>query len=648
MQFEPGLSASDRVLAITTLSFDIAVLELLLPWVVGAHVVMATQDQVIDGEALRRLLAQHEITLMQGTPSTWRMLADAGWEGSNRLRALVGGEQLPRELASMLLGRCREVWNMYGPTETTVWSSCWKVDAPQRNGISLGHPIDNTTIHVLDDNQRLCPIGVPGEIYIGGTGLAEGYLDRPELTAQRFLITSGVDSVPIRLYRTGDRGRWRHDGALEHLGRLDTQVKVRGHRIELGDIESHLVRHQSIRRALVTTHESRSGDVRLIAYVVPHGRMPDAATLRSFMREHLPDYMLPQWFIPLDSIPTLPNGKTDLKRLPAPQQDGAASSVGTEPRTHIEKELAAIWRDVLQVDHVGIHDNFFDLGGHSILTVRLVTRIRTDLRRACTLPMVFRHPTIATLAAAIESASELEGNSLIALQPHGADPPLFCICGVQIYQELANRLAPDVPVYGVFVPMEMEYVSPTSSEGGRLPPVERLAAEYLTTIRARQPKGPYRLLGFSFGGVLAYEMAQQLRASGEDVSFLAILDSDVPDRRKQSRAGRLEQRLRVLKQRLGRRLKGHAHRLRASSGHAVAEARDEKYVAVMRMYSASTYSGPAMYVQAIDAVEYNPGYGWNALIAGLHSYRIPGDHLGILSPPNVDLLVAKLRLHLEK
>lgn len=646
MASEPGIEETDRVLAITTLSFDIAVLELLLPWSVGACVVMATQDQVTDAEALRGLIADHEITLMQATPSTWRMLIDAGWQGSPRLRALVGGEPLSRELAANLLLRCREVWNMYGPTETTVWSTCWRVDAPQSGGISLGHPIANTQVYVIDERWQACPIGVPGEICIGGSGLADGYFGRPELTNEKFIIADPLATgIATRLYRTGDRGRWRFDGALEHLGRLDTQVKIRGHRIELGEIEARLAQHAAVRRALVTTRQSSEGDVRLIAYVVPVDAMPDPAELRTFLRERLPDYMLPQRFIPLATIPTLPNGKTDLKRLPAPQRD--AATVAGEPTTPIERELAGIWRDVLQLARVDVHDNFFDLGGHSILTVRLVSRIRIDLRRACTLPMVFRYPTIATLAAALESASTLDENSLIPLQPLGVDPPVFCICGVQLYQEFANRFAPDMPVYGVFVPMEMEYVAPTNS-GDPPPAVERLAAEYLETIRARQPQGPYRLVGFSFGGVLAYEMAQQLRAAGEEVAFLAILDSDVPDRRRRARVGRFEQRLRQLKQRLGRRLKGHINRLIDPSRPAMGEARDEKFVAAMRSYAAAPYPGPAIYVQAEDAVEYNPGYGWDALISALSVYRIPGDHLGILSAPNVDLLVTKLRSHLEK
>jgi thioesterase domain-containing protein len=314
----------------------------------------------------------------------------------------------------------------------------------------------------------------------------------------------------------------------------------------------------------------------------------------------------------------------------------------------MEKTLCAIWREVLHLEHLGIHDNFFDLGGHSLLTVRLVSRIRSDLRRACTLPMIFRFPTIATLASALEAASALDGNSLIPLQPNGVDPPLFCICGIQLYQELANRLGPDIPVYGVFVPLEMEYVLPTNEHTGAPPTVERLATEYLHTIRARQPRGPYRLLGFSFGGVLAYEMAQQLRAVGEEVAFLALLDSDVPDRRRRTRRGRLEQRLRTLKQRLSRRVKGHVHRLTSTSNDRIAEARDEKYVAAMRSYAAASYPGPAVYVQAIDAVDYNPGYGWSALVPALKTYRIPGDHLDILAAPNVDLLVEKLRLHLEK
>jgi len=277
----PGLTASDRLVAVTTLSFDIAALELLLPLTVGAEIVLAGREVATDGHALRALLESSKATVMQATPSTWRMLLEAGWQGTPEFKVLVGGEGLPQDLAHHLLDRCAQLWNMYGPTETTVWSTCWNVERASR-GITIGQPIANTQVHVLDERLQPRPIGVPGEIYIGGSGVTLGYLNRAELTAERF-IADPFGPAGARLYRTGDRGRWRHDGLLEHLGRLDFQVKVRGYRIELGEIEANLMHHPALVRAVVITREDRPGDVRLVAYVVPragHSRAEHHRTAR--------------------------------------------------------------------------------------------------------------------------------------------------------------------------------------------------------------------------------------------------------------------------------------------------------------------------------------------------------------------------------
>jgi amino acid adenylation domain-containing protein len=641
MAVEPGLDAHDRVLAITTLSFDIAVLELLLPWSRGATVVMATQEQVADADALRKLLERHAITVLQATPSTWRMLIDSGWSGTRNLRGFVGGEPLSKELAEDLLARCAEVWNMYGPTETTVWSTCWRVTNPKA-GISLGQPIRNTQILVLDKRLEPCPIGVPGEIHIGGAGLAEGYFNRPALNEQRFIKHSLGHGPTLRLYKTGDRGRWLHDGALEHLGRLDSQVKVRGHRIELGEVEAHLVRHPDVKQALVIASETALGDSRLVAYVVPSGASVDTQLIRSRLRDSLPGYMLPQAIVTLASLPRLPNGKIDTRQLPVPTAQGERPAhQSLAPTTQTEAELCRIWRELLEIDHVGTHDNFFDLGGHSILCVRLVARIRVELGRACTLPMIFRYPTVAALAIALEQTSALEGSALISLQPTGDEPAIYCVCGIQIYQNLANRLAPDIPVYGVFVPMELDYLESTDTG---TPTVERLAAEYLRAIRARQPHGPYRLLGFSFGGVLAYEMAQQLQLADEEVALLAILDCDVPNRRRVARTGQVKQQLRALKRHLSRYLRWRANK--STYNEDIKHSRDDKYIDAIRTYIATEYNGPAVFFRAADEPQLDLGYDWHALAPDLNSYQIPGDHLGILSPPNIDILVQQLRRHL--
>ena len=402
MAREPGLRADDRVLAVTTLSFDIAVLELLLPLSVGATIILATTEQAQDGRALRACLEQSQATLMQATPSTWRMLLEAGWQGAPTFKALIGGEGLPLDLAKQLLARSGELWNMYGPTETTVWSTCWRVENPEA-GISIGRPIANTQVHVLDEAGRPCPIGVPGEIYIGGDGVAIGYLNRPELTAERFVtdpFRAAAGQAGARLYRTGDLGRWRHDGWLEHQGRLDHQVKIRGFRIELGEIEANLASFAGVARAIVIAREDEPGDTRIVAYILPRGPMPGATELREHVRTMLPQYMVPQHFVHIEAVPLLPNGKLDRSKLPKPGDavdEAKAAPVALE--TELERGIARVWQRLLNVDSVGRSDNFFDLGGHSLLAMRAVSEIEASLGVVLS-PRRLIFESLAQLAAA--------------------------------------------------------------------------------------------------------------------------------------------------------------------------------------------------------------------------------------------------------
>ena len=383
MAREPGLTADDRLLAVTTLSFDIAVLELLLPLAVGARVVIADAEQVRDPYALGALGMRQEVTALQATPTLWRMLLDAGWRrpaGSTRFQALIGGEALPPALAERLLASGVTLWNMYGPTETTVWSTVWRVAAP-RAGIAIGRPIANTDVQVRDADGQLCPIGVAGELCIGGLGVTLGYHQRDELTADRFPPDAEGTAPEARCYRTGDLGRWRHDGQLEHLGRLDRQVKLRGRRIELGEIEAVLLDHPDIVEGVVATHAPREEDLQLVAYLVARGAPPDAAALRAYLRTRLPEYMLPQQLVWLDALPLLPNGKIDRHALPAPRTEARAQATARRapPTTAPERAIAAIWCELLGIEAVGLEDNFFDLGGHSLLAMRAVVAIRERL-----------------------------------------------------------------------------------------------------------------------------------------------------------------------------------------------------------------------------------------------------------------------------
>ena len=412
----PGITENDRWVAVTTLSFDIAFLELMLPLSVGAEVIIADRDDVRDGAALRRLVEQSNATVMQATPAGWRILIEAGWNGHKDFRAISGGEPLAVDLAEALLQRSAEVWNAYGPTETTVYSTYWRVADP-RSGIFIGHPIANTVVHILDDRFAPCPLGVPGEIYIGGAGVTLGYLNRPELNAERFLSDPISGQQNARMYRTGDRGRWLANGMLEHLGRLDFQVKVRGFRIELGEIECVLADAPDVEQAVVMAREDRPGDVRLAAYVVMREDAPfDEAALRDQLKQHLPDYMLPQHVIQLDAIPLLPNGKTDRKALPAPQVHSVASETARiAPRNDDERRVAAAMESVLSLPDLDVRDDFFALGGHSLLAAQLTARLNREFGITLSFRTLFDAPTIADLAVAI--GAQVASGTAPAAQP---------------------------------------------------------------------------------------------------------------------------------------------------------------------------------------------------------------------------------------
>ncbi len=402
MREQPGLMAKDTLLAITTLSFDIAALELFLPLIVGARLIVASRDTAADGAALAETLTRAHVTVMQATPITWRLLLAAGWQGKPDLKILCGGEALPLELAEQLLPRAASLWNLYGPTETTIWSTICKIE-PGEEVVTIGRPIANTQIYLLDPQLQPVPVGVPGELYIGGDGLARGYLHRPELTTERFLPQPFSDEPGACLYRTGDLARYRPDGTIEHLGRLDFQVKLRGFRIELGEIEAVLVQHPAVRQAVVVAREDVPGDKRLVAYVVLcEQQMAKAGDLQRHVIKQLPNYMVPSAVVLLEAFPLTPNGKVDRRALPAPDHshpERAGSFVA--PRAPLEEMVAASWSQVLDIGQVGIHDNFFELGGHSLLAMQVIAHLRITLQVELSLRSFFEAPTIAQLAERI-------------------------------------------------------------------------------------------------------------------------------------------------------------------------------------------------------------------------------------------------------
>jgi len=405
---EPGLDADDVLLAVTTLSFDIAGLELLLPLLVGARVEIATREEASDAELLKKRLAG--ATVMQATPATWRMLLDAGWEGGD-LKALCGGEALPSDLAARLLPRVGSLWNMYGPTETTIWSATRRVtEEEEGSSIAVGGAIANTSLYVLDRRLEPVPVGIPGELCIGGEGLARGYLDAPDLTAERFVPDPFAGG---RMYRTGDLVRWRPDGRIEFLGRIDFQVKVRGFRIELGEIEAALAAHPEVHQAVAGLR----GD-RLVAWIVADGE----ADLREHLKGRLPEYMVPSVFVVLDSFPLTPSGKVDRKALPEPQATGERKHVA--PRGPMEELIAGIWSELLGVTQVGSDDSFFELGGHSLLATQLVSRLRRAFGVELPVRQLFESPTLAGLAGLVQEARQGGKTPPLRPMPRPSEIPL--------------------------------------------------------------------------------------------------------------------------------------------------------------------------------------------------------------------------------
>ena len=381
MRGAPGLSDDDVLAAVTTVSFDIAALELYLPLITGARVELLSRETATDDRALIEALARSGANVLQATPATWRMLVDAGWQPTRPTRAFCGGESLPRDLADELLTRVDELWNLYGPTETTIWSTVERVSqgaAP----VSIGSPIANTRVYVVSPEGRPVPIGAPGELWIGGAGVADGYHARPELTAEKFIADPFSARPGARVFRTGDAARWDSTGRLHHLGRLDQQLKIRGFRIEPGEIEAALLTLPAVKHAAVVGRQLGPGEIRLVAYVVcQDGEALTSSEVRRHLRGSLPGYMIPSLVVTLDALPRTPNGKLDRGRLPDPFREAAAGEGFIAPAPGAEEDMARLWCDVLRIDRVGADDNFFEVGGHSLLALRVAAAVETRFGR---------------------------------------------------------------------------------------------------------------------------------------------------------------------------------------------------------------------------------------------------------------------------
>ena len=707
MKHEPGLTESDVLVAVTTLSFDIAGLELYLPLIVGGRLEIAPREAVVDASALSELLLTSRATVMQATPATWRMLVDSG-KSIPRLKALCGGEALTRELAHQILERSTELWNMYGPTETTIWSSVHRVmPGGQSPVVELGRPIGNTQFYLLDEQKQLVPAGVAGELYIAGDGVARGYHNRPELTNEKFVPDPFAQDASALMYRTGDRVRRSSTGSLHYLERVDYQVKIRGYRIEIGDVEAALTKHENVKQAVVLARDDdRPGEKRLVAYLVGkheavangngHNRqdklshatangenghrdavafaLPSPGEWRIFLKEFLPDYMVPARFVVLDELPLTPNGKIDRKRLPLPADTEISGDDFLAPRDSLELQLTKIWEKVLGHQPISIRDNFFDLGGHSLMAVRLFMQIEQVFERSLPLAVLFQAPTIEQLATVLrEQGWSSSWSSLVPLRAVGSAPPFFCVhslgANLVSYQSLAARMNTDQPFYGL-QPAGLDGKEESHTR------VEEMAAHYLKEIRALQPEGPYFLGGVCLGGTIAFEMAQQLKQAGEEVALLALIDSYRPGRidympkihwqglplladyhlgnmllrDSGQQVGYLRERARNLSARIRRVLRrDHSDTKNSEVGsfernlRRVYEANSQAEL----YYKPTVYQGKITLLWSSETTTrsyLDRRLHWSELAAGgLEVHAIPGDHMSMIEEPHVNVLAGKLQ-----
>lgn len=643
MQREPGFKRGESLLAITTLSFDIAELELWLPLVSGGRIILANREQAVDMAALSEMISETQPDVLQATPATWRGLIEMGWPGLPRLRALCGGEALPRILVEQMLPRVAELWNMYGPTETTIWSTCARITSAE-GPISIGRPIANTQVRIQDADGNDRPIGQVGELLIGGRGVACGYRGQPDLTAERF-----VDHHGDRLYRTGDLARWRPDGTLECFGRTDHEEKIRGFRVAIEEVEGALAKLPGVSGAAVRAWPDASGERALAGYLVGRG---DIAEWRELLAKALPDYMIPTSFTMLDALPLTPNGKIDRKVLPEP---GRTVTRDAElPATIEEERLAAIWRAVLKVETVYRDDDFFDLGGHSLLVARLLRRIEAEYGLKVPMAALFRAPKLADMAELITSGQPVDRPAIVPIQPRGNATPIIWLDGGSTFLPLAERLGLNQPFLGFSVDLVLEHA------GGCPKKLEDVARLVVDALVDHQPTGPFRLGGWCTSGILAYAVACRLREIGREVPLLMLAHPFHPERAREIGPVRFflsKVRFHIgqsVAQPKGQRLRYFIERLRGLSDAAqLAGGREAVLQPKLRTqldraatrYNPPDYAGDVMVFQpqehpvVLDFID-----DWRRHVKGqYYPYVIPGGHRTMLEPPNVDEIAEHIR-----
>ncbi|MCT7949710.1 amino acid adenylation domain-containing protein [Ancylothrix sp. C2] len=739
-----GLTPADSVLQFSTISFDIAVEEIYPTWFRGATLVLRTENILASAAEFVKFSQQNQISVWNLPTAFWHELV-YGFSVTKQalpeaLRlVVVGGEKASvkaYETWRQLAGVEKVRWvNSYGPTETTVTATFYEPGSEIPEKLPIGRPIANTQVYILDENMQLVPVGVPGELYIGGAGVAKGYLNRPETTAERFIpnlfVTfpenfsqgkenseatknvygsqrpenqrnGGQNSQPKEnasrsrenskfypgyLYKTGDLVRYLADGNIEYVGRLDFQVKIRGYRIELGEIEKALEEHPEVAQTAVIAHVDSSGEKRIVAYVVAkeNGSLEEKK-LREFLQEKLPKYMMPSALVGMEVLPVTANGKVDRKALPVPNFERSEEEADfVAPQDDLELELSLIWEKILGVKNIGIHDNFFELGGHSLLAVRLLAEIENIWKKRFSITAFLEAPTIQTQAQILRGEGLTANNSsLVLLNRGGQGVPLFCIYGILLYQPLARHFDGERDVYGLYLQAEIDLLKDgvTEKQKAELTSVRYLASQYRQIIQEKQPTGPYFLAGESFGGLVALEIAQQLRQQGEEVALVGLFDTLAPDLMTrlpwhkrigfhienmqrdggQYLLGKLQQRVEAAKSQFlsygGKFTLGWQKPKAEIVATPLLEAltrrvRDNMIDQAMQNYKAEPYAGKVALFRALDSSQFEWYYTdpklWSKVAVGeLQVYQVPGDHLGILKEPNVTVLAEFLKKSLQQ
>ncbi|WP_019506242.1 non-ribosomal peptide synthetase [Pleurocapsa sp. PCC 7319] len=686
---EFDLQPGDRILQFASISFDIAVEELFPSWISGATVVFRPEELLLSATDFLQFVQQQAVTILNLPTAFWHQLVTQMSQLelvlTQTVRLLVvGGEKASRSLYDQwlkLVGeQCRWL-NAYGPTETTVTATVYEPAANSKteqavSEIPIGRPIANTKTYILDRQLQPVPIGVPGELHLESRGIARGYFSRPELTAQKFISNPFSSDTNNLLYKTGDLVRYLPDGNIEFVGRIDYQVKIRGFRIEIGEIEALLEQHPTIQQTAVLACEGVSGK-RLVAYLVPDDEQEVSnSELRQFLKQKLPDYMLPSVFMQMESFPLTPNGKIDRRALPAPElNQHYLDSDFVAPRNELEQKLALIWQEVLNIQSIGIQDNFFHLGGHSLLAIQLSTKLKQTFEVNLPLAALFQMPTIQQQASFLEQkANSQSWSPLASIQPNGSKTPLFLFEGVGIYYPLSSCLGENQPVYGLSIEM-------IDDSKHWFDDIEGLVELYIKEIRTVQPQGPYYFGGISFGGMVALEAAQQLQAQGEKVALLALFDTWGPNAYvRHPLYKRLGTHLRKFS-RLGLEylasknnwLQGNVDQVQQQSWTSINKfnlnlaeenyqvQKERRLIKVNQIYDRATqnyiprpYSGDITLFRSIQMDEMlefgdvDPQLGWgNLAVGGLEIIDIPGDHLGILKEPHVAKLAQELEIRID-